>query len=402
LKNTNAYEDDYEYYEDRKPRKPRRRVGEIVSTVVILAIIIILILLVANPGFREAISNSFNPDMGGYREYPEWADYTVERLITVSPEDSRFPMDYEVDLPTPEDIPNATDPWLQDVKGVDKSPAPDDTEIKFGNYEWMVYEGVDVSSTRQFRITYEIHTESAVWSVDPSESGTVDDIPQWLLDRYGNQTTEEWVIIPADPQVKALSDQLTAGKLTVYSKYKAIFDYLNENYEYQTTRRGEPKFCYDTLASQRGDCDDQSVLFISLARAAGLPSWLEFGALYNQKEKTWGGHAWIRAYIPYYYGGGHVFNIDVVNDHFLFRDAYRFSEWESDGNGSHLKDYYYSYGSNFDYEETYTTLRMEASSDTIRISENGRPVEETVPGFEAFIALPAIALIAILMKRKRK
>ena len=154
--------------------------------------------------------------------------------------------------------------------------------------------------------------------------------------------------------VIAISKDLMPHFLTVFAKEPGcrpmVFkdhDYMNENYEYQTTRRGEPKFCYDTLTSKTGDCDDQSVLFISLARAAGIPSWLEFGALYNQKEKTWGGHAWIRAYIPYYYGDGHVFNIDIVNDHFLFRDAFRFSEWESDGNGSHLKDYYYSYGSNF-------------------------------------------------------
>jgi transglutaminase-like putative cysteine protease len=397
-----SYEEDYAYYERKKPRRSKRRAGEVITTIVILAIIIILILLIANPGFRDAIKNSFSPAVGGYREYPEWADYDVQRVITVSQADPRFPMDYDVDLPTPQDIPNATDPWLQDVKSVTTNPIPDETDNKYPDYDWMKWEAQDVGSSRQFRITYSIHTESAVWTVDPSESGTIDDIPKWLLDKYGNKTKEEWVIIPDDTQVKALSDQLTAGKLTVYSKYKAIFDYLNENYEYQTTRRGEPKFCYDTLSSKRGDCDDQSVLFISLARAQGLPSWLEFGALYNQKEKTWGGHAWIRAYIPYYYGGGHVFNIDIVNDHFLFRDAYRFSEWEADGNGTHLKDYYYSYGSNFNYAETYTTLRMEASTDTIRISENGRPVTESVPGFEGILLVPALIITMVLMQRKRR
>lgn len=394
-------EEDYEYYERKKPRRSRRRAGEMISTIVIIAIIVILLLLVANPGFREAVKNAFSPALEGYREYPEWADYDVERIITISRVDPNFPMDYDVDIPKPMDIPNETDPWLQDVISITPSPNPDDEEIKFPDYTWMVWDGNGVNSNRQFRITYSIRTESAIWTVDPSESGTVNDIPKWLVDRYGNKTTEEWVIIPADPQVKALSDQLVTGKLTVYDKLKSIFDYMNENYEYQTTRRGEPKFCYDTLTTKTGDCDDQSVLFISLARAAGIPSWLEFGALYNQKENTWGGHAWIRAYIPYYYGGGHVFNIDVVNDHFLFRDAFRFSEWESDGNGTHLKDYYYSYGSNFNYDEVYNTLRMEKSSDTVKISENGRPVEEAVPGFEGVFIIPALTLVAIIMRRKR-
>ncbi len=284
-----SYEEDYKYYERKKSRRSKRRAGEVITTIVILAIIIVLILLIANPGFRDWLTNKADNASQGYREYPEWADYDVQRVITISPEDPRFPMDYDVDLPTPKDIPNATDPWLQDVKSVTTSPAPDETEDKYPDYDWMKWKAEDVPSSRQISITYSIHTESAVWTVDPSESGTVDDIPKWLRDKYGNKTKEEWVIIPDDTQVKALSDQITAGKLTAYAKYKAIFDYLNENYEYQTTRRGEPKFCYETISSKRGDCDDQSVLFISLARAQGLPSWLEFGALYNQKEKTWGG-----------------------------------------------------------------------------------------------------------------
>jgi hypothetical protein len=397
-----SYEEDYAYYEGKKAKKSRRRYGEVVSTFVIIAVLIILLLLVTNAGFREAIRNVFFPDVEGYREYPEWADYEVERIITVTPYPPGSAMTYTVDLPTPKDIPNSTDPWLQDVKSVVSSPDRYEPN-KFGdNYTWMVWEGNNVGTQRSFSIIYSIRTESAVWNVDSSESGIIDDIPKWLADKYGNKTKEEWVILPAHPDIQALSDQLTAGKINVYDKLKAIFDHLNDNFEYITTRGGAPKYCNETLRLESGDCDDQSVLFISLARAAGIPSWLEFGALYNQKEKTWGGHAWIRAYIPYYYGGGHVFNIDVVNDHFLFRDALRFSEWESDGNSSHLKEYYYSWGYFFDYDESYVTKRLEMSSKTIKIGENGRPIEETVPGFEAILLVPAIVLTALILKKRKK
>ncbi|MEE9150759.1 MAG: transglutaminase domain-containing protein [Thermoplasmata archaeon] len=400
---TDAYEDDYDYYEKKKARKPKRHYGGVVSTIVIIAIILILLLLVANPGFREAVRNLFNPDVGGYREYPEWADYEVERRITLTPNPPGSAMDYEVDIPIPEDIPNSTDPWLQDVKSVVSNR--DRTEIKYPekryNYTWMIWEGNDVRSSRTLTIRYSIYTESAVWNVDPSESGTVDDVPKLLADKHGNKTKEEWVILPALPQIQSLSNQLTSGKITVYDKLRAIFDYLNDNFEYET-RGGGPKYCNETLSDRSGDCDDQSVLFISLARAAGIPSWLEFGALYNQQKKSWGGHAWIRAYIPYFSGGGHVFNIDIVNDHFLFRDAFRFSEWESDGNGSHLKDYYYTYGRNFRYDESYTTISMEKSPKTIKIAENGRPIEESIPGFEGVLVVSAIVFMAILMRRKRE
>jgi hypothetical protein len=126
-------EEDYEYYEKKKPRKSRRRAGEVISTIVIIAIIVILLLLVANPGFRDAVKNAFSPALGGYREYPEWADYDVERIITVSRVDPNFPMDYDVDIPKPIDIPNETDPWLQDVKSITPSPTPNDEGWKWSD-----------------------------------------------------------------------------------------------------------------------------------------------------------------------------------------------------------------------------------------------------------------------------
>ncbi|UCG68162.1 MAG: transglutaminase domain-containing protein [Thermoplasmata archaeon] len=393
------YEDDYAYYEKKKPKRSRRRVGEVISTIVILVIIALLILVVVNAPFRESIKDILNPSVGGYREYPEWAEFEVERSITVSPYNPSYPMDYDIDIPEPKDIPESN-PWLQDVKSIVSSP--DRTEVKFNNYTWMVWEGDDVPSQRTFRIRYSIATESAVWSVDRSESGTIDDIPQWEADRFGNKTREEWVIIPDHPEIKALSDDLTKDKITVYDKLWAIFDHMNRHYEYVTQRSGEPKFCNMTLRQQSGDCDDQSVLFISLARAAGLPSMLEFGALYNQQKGTWGGHAWVRVYIPDYLGQeGFWYNIDIVNDHFLFRDSLRFSEWVADGNGTHLKDYYYSYGSNFRYDENYNTLSMKKSSKTIKIGEDGRPINEVVPGFEGILLVTAVVAAVLIMRRKR-
>ncbi len=398
-RSADSYDEDYAYYEEKKGRNRRRRVGETITTIVIIVVIIILLLVLVNPAFREALGNWLNPP-SGYREYPEWADYEVERVITVSPYPQGAAMDYEVDVPIPKDIPNSTDPWLQDVKSVLYNA--DREEEKFPDYTWMVWEGNDVRTTQTFRIRYSLHTESAVWNVDPSESGTVDDIPKWLVDKYGNKTKEEWVIIPAHPEIQSLSSQLTSGKITVYDKLKSIFDHLNDNFEYERARTGRPKYCNETLSLGFGDCDDQSVLFIALARAAGIPAWLEFGALYNQQQESWGGHAWIRAYIPEFTGGGHVYNIDVVNDHFLFRDALRFSEWESDGNGSHLKDYYYSYGNFFSYDESYNTISMDKSSKIIRIADNGRPIEETVPGFEGVFMVSAIVFTALILRKKKR
>jgi transglutaminase-like putative cysteine protease len=398
-----ASEEDYEYYEKKKRRsKRRRRAGDLVGVVVLIAIIVILILLLNNQGFRDALSNAFSPQAGSYREYPKWAEFTVDRVITLSPVDTRFPMEYEVEIPTPKDIPNSTDPWLQDVRSITDTPDPTLYDTKYPDYTWMVWNETGLRSSRTLTIQYTMRTESALWTMDSSESGTVDDIPKGLVDWYGNKTREEWKIMPAHPSVVALSEQLVEGKINVYEKLLAMFDYMNEKFEYETIRGGEPKYCYETLNHFSGDCDDQSVLLVSLARAAGIPSWLEFGALYNKQTESWGGHAWARVYIPYFSSGGHVYNIDIVNDHFLFRDAFRFSEWESDGDGDHLKDYYYSYGSNFKYDEGYVTRNLRYSSDTIKIGSDGRPIKDSIPGFEVILLVPAILFSAVLMKKKRR
>jgi hypothetical protein len=400
---TDPYEDDYAYYEGKKKKRKSGNWGSTISTIVILVIIMILIFLVVNAQFRGAVENMFNPTPEKYREYPEWADYTVARTITLSPRNPSAPMSYDVDIPKPRDIPNGTDPWLQDVKTVTANPDSTSTKVDYENqFEWMFWSVDNVIGQRTITIQYSIRTESAIWTVDPSESGTVDDIPQWLRDKYGNKTKDEWKILPTHPLILEESARLTANKVTVYDKFISIFDWMNAGFEYETLRRGSPKYCNETIANRRGDCDDQSVLFIALARAAGLPAWLEFGSLYNQGQNSWGGHAWVRAYIPYYYGGGHVFNIDIVNDHFLFRDAFRFTEWEADGDGDHLQDYYYSYGSNFMYDESYQTISMRTSTDTVKIGEDGRPVDEIIPGFEAVVALPAMVLILFFMGRKKR
>ncbi len=401
-----SFEDDYEYYEGRKAGKPPRQHGNIVGTIAIIVIIILLLLVATNAGFREALGNWLGSPTVNYREYPEWADFTVERSILVSPDPAGSAMSYTVDIPQPKDIPNETNPWLHDVKSIISNPDRTERYPDYpNNYTWMIWEGSGVTSSRTFTIRYSIYTESMIWNLDSSESGSVDDIPKWLSDWYGNKTQDEWVIMPTRSDIQSLSNQLTSGKATVYDQFWSIFNYLNKNFEYETVRGGEPKYCYETLNDKSGDCDDQSVLFISLARAAGLPAWLEFGALYNYQEKTWGGHAWIKVWVPYYdptESPGYWYNIDIVNDHFLFRDAYRFTEWESDGDGDHLRDYYYSNGSYFSYDESYETISMKASSETIKIGEDGRPLKGAIPGFEAIFAVPAIVIIALTMRRKKR
>ena len=61
---------------------------------------------------------------------------------------------------------------------------------------------------------------------------------------------------------------------------------------------------------------------------------------------SWGGHGWVQAFIPTKDGGDNV-TIDTVNHDFLVWRPNRFADFTDDGNGDHLKDYYYTFLSNY-------------------------------------------------------
>jgi hypothetical protein len=153
--------------------------------------------------------------------------------------------------------------------------------------------------------------------------------------------------ILADTDLYTGTDLNGIGNLNVYKVVKAIYDYIDDTCTYPTPEEAYqdsiaygsyPKWATGTLADERGDCDDQSILFISLCRAAGIPAMLEIGALYDPQVSNWEGHGWANVYIPYNpeyaqeKGVDHVMPmVDIVNDIFLTRDPNRFSEWVDDG-----------------------------------------------------------------------
>ena len=114
----------------------------------------------------------------------------------------------------------------------------------------------------------------------------------------------------------------------------------------------KPQSCPDTIVGKVGDCDDFSILFSSIARAAGIPAWLELGiipAFIDASKgcdlRDWGGHAWVNALVPLNDGTFTVVNIDLANSYFMWLPPYRISDWVDNGNGDDLDSYYYLFSS---------------------------------------------------------
>jgi hypothetical protein len=86
----------------------------------------------------------------------------------------------------------------------------------------------------------------------------------------------------------------------------------------------------------------------------------------------WGGHGWAEVYIPMKEGNDAWATIDVVNNLFLERDPFRFSDYQGTGTPGVLENYYTSWtyetrgGNSVSITEFYTDVGHTAiASETI-------------------------------------
>ncbi|MEZ0394522.1 MAG: transglutaminase domain-containing protein [Desulfurococcaceae archaeon] len=116
------------------------------------------------------------------------------------------------------------------------------------------------------------------------------------------------------PLVSLAADYLrkSINSSTPLSAALSVARYVGSNVDYSA--REPPRELWEVLATWEGDCDDQSRLYVALARALGLPSFQEFGYVHVSNafgmnltaasgHVTYvlvggGGHAWAVAYIP--------------------------------------------------------------------------------------------------------
>jgi transglutaminase-like putative cysteine protease len=109
---------------------------------------------------------------------------------------------------------------------------------------------------------------------------------------------------PIDGEVKILADQITHGKTTVLTKARAIYDWICENMHRDPDTKGcGPGNVCLLLQQPGGKCTDIHSVFVSLARAAGIPAREVFGLRQGKKDgqdiSGWQ-HCWAEFYLPGY------------------------------------------------------------------------------------------------------
>lgn len=159
-----------------------------------------------------------------------------------------------------------------------------------------------------FSIDYIIDSEDAPRpAIDPQKSGYHSDIPKKLIDEFCIETeTFRW-----REDMVALAEELTTGEEKVLGKVTKILEWILENITYGNYEI--PQYPDETLEQRWGDCDDQSILLISMLRSLEIPAHLQIGVVFSDaiegdqtsweghlrvKQKGVGWHGWTMVYIP--------------------------------------------------------------------------------------------------------
>lgn len=362
--------------------------------------------LIAAVFFTPFVSN-LQTLLGGGNVYPEKADFTIKRTINL---ETTGEIDYNIDIPVPIDIPGNDIQTIEDMGW-----GGDPTSINKYGQEWMLWsDTLQPSGSKSIVITYDVKTTTVDWGYSPDNSGKISDISQSMKDRYNNNQWQldqdrdgdgekDWMIQPENTEIEELAQDITSGKDNIYTKSKALYNWLNKNIDYVRGSTGLPQHSLMTLQKGEGDCDEQSFLYCSLARSLGMPAWIELGILNDRIIDTWAGHGWIRQQFVTDEGEQGWVNIDPVNDQFFARDAQRVTSWVDDGVEGHLKDYYlflnYTYSGNprVTYSDDYETENMNTEGQVV-LGDG----DDSIPGFEGFILGISILFALIIYKKEEK
>jgi len=107
-------------------------------------------------------------------------------------------------------------------------------------------------------------------------------------------------LVTISPRVKMTAEEITNGKTTTMDKARAIYDYVFKNVSYDKTIPGWGNGDTERVCLLKaGNCTDFHSLFISLARASGIPAKFVMGVpLANNKREgeISGYHCWAEFY----------------------------------------------------------------------------------------------------------
>ena len=146
-------------------------------------------------------------------------------------------------------------------------------------------------------------------NIKEEDSGTLEEIPEELNKSYCGED-DSWLV--KDPELRIVAQEIAENETNVLTLVKKFVEWIRQNIGYAVHE--VPSYPNETYAERSGDCDDQAILFITLCRILGIPSYLQIGCIHmptvpSTEDTYWedhlttslkhiGWHGWTIVYIP--------------------------------------------------------------------------------------------------------
>ena len=242
-----------------------------------------------------------------------------------------------------------------------------------------------------FTVTYGIESSDKPRpKISLSGAGGFDAIPQELVNTYTDSTE---TFMSEDPRVSQLAHEMIDGDSTVLSSVVNMIDWLGENTEYCNFE--VPRYPNDTAADGLGDCDDQSILLVSMCRSLGIPAYLQVGIVIHpsivDSDTSWKGHltdsrdgvgwhAWAMIYVPPW--GWLPIDLTLVQEDGGLAVITGSPEYES-----HIVSCFNVNRQAYIGESLETRERIIESDLYVEISDEAERIESSVLGGEMFLVI---------------
>lgn len=167
--------------------------------------------------------------------------------------------------------------------------------------------------TLYFRVTIIQKAVSFKTPIEDIRDASLSEVPSSLTNLYVDGE-DSW---PIPSEIYKLSCELAGNFDKVFDILSTFSTWIENNVAYPLSPDVRdvigPRYPNETFQKRVGDCDDSSILFITMCRAVGIPSFLQLGGIpqlnlleevtayqgnYIHKSKGIGWHAWSMVFFP--------------------------------------------------------------------------------------------------------
>lgn len=158
-----------------------------------------------------------------------------------------------------------------------------------------VWDKVLVSNDNRQKVKYDPRAKTAEYSItaslfDPNRSTSLPisdpGMQKWRQQSDGLEVNNE--------TIKKLAHEIVGDEKNAYLAAGKIRKWVNENIKYVDGAK-TPNSALAILQEKQGVCAHLAILYTTLARAAGIPTYLVVGPVYFTDDLQW--HAWAESYV---------------------------------------------------------------------------------------------------------